>query len=152
MWAVDVPKGVGAVLGDSISSNEDIAKALEDYFFPFPEASIHYVFGGDVFRLGAGLRTFTFIVESVAWPNAFAELQIGPVIVEAQVGGGVFAVYGIANSIETGKVFFPDLSAWFQLGKSVRLGGGVLGVFLPEVETTTLPFVLYFGGKAAIKI
>jgi hypothetical protein len=29
-------------------------------------------------------------------------------------------------------VFIPDLSAWFKLGKTLRVGGGAMGLFIEE--------------------
>lgn len=149
---IDVPKGAGALLGSSVTMSSDVANALSSTFFPFPEASLHYRFGNQFIGVGLGIRAFTFIVESAAWPNAFVELGLGPVVLEAQVGGGLFAVFGVSNNITTGNVFFPDLSAWIKLGKTFRLGVGTMGIFLPGQSGGTVPFVFYLGAKAAINI
>jgi len=87
----------------------------------------------------------------VIWPNAFAEIDLGPVVVEAQVGGGGFLFFGLVSDFQTGRVFFPDLSAWLKLGKegNLRLGAGAIGVYLPE-QTSDLPIVFYLGGKIAL--
>jgi hypothetical protein len=147
---VDIPRGVGAVLPDSVTTSADVGTFLSGTFFPFPEAALHYQFGGGLLTFGLGMRAFTFILESVAWPNVFAEVALGPVVIEAQMGGGVFAYFGIVNGMDAGKVFFPDLSAWFKIGKSFRLGVGAIGIFLPETALDAVPFVFYIGGKAAI--
>jgi len=152
---IDVPKGIGAALGSGTAMDADAQAALAKTLFPFPEASLHYQFELGPLRLGAGIRAFTLIVASVAWPNAFAELDLGPLVVEAQVGGGVFAYYAlVAGDVTAGKVFFPDLSAWLAVGKKrvLRLGCGAMGLFLPGQPENALPFVLYFGGKAAIEL
>lgn len=149
---VDIPKGVGAFMAGDVNVSGDVADFLSQYFFPFPEAALHYQFDTGMFRFGVGLRGFTFIIESVVWPNVFAEAELGPVVLEAQAGGGLFGAFGIGNTVQTGSVFFPDLSAWFKIGKSFRLGGGAIGVFLPEQSTNTIPFAFYFGGKAAIRL
>ena len=53
-----------------------------------------------------------------------------------------------------GALFLPDLSAWFKLGKkqNLRLGGGILGLYLPELTTEGFGFVYYLGGKVAINL
>lgn len=150
---VDIPRSVGAVLGDSIASSDEASAALSSTFFPFPEAAIYYTFGGQgVLQVGLGIRCFTFIIESIAWPNIIAEVNLGPVAIEAQVGGGAFVAFGLQYASDYGKVFFPDLSAWFKIGRKqiFRIGVGAIGVFLPDVATDTIPFVFYLGGKAAI--
>jgi len=150
---VDVPRGVGAVVGSDVLNSEEAGTILSSSFFPFPEASIYYTFGGGtMLQAGVGLRCFTFIIESIAWPNIFAEFNFGPLAIEAQLGGGAFVVFGAYNNADFGKVFFPDLSAWFKIGKkqAFRLGVGFIGIFLPEVTTETVPFVFYLGGKVAL--
>lgn len=146
---VDIPRGVGAFVGSDLQSAG--FDGLANAFFPFPEASVYYTFGEATVRGGVGLRAFTLIVESLAWPNAFVELALGPVVVEAQIGGGLFAIAGLANDIQFGKIFFPDLSAWYRIGKSFRLGLGALGLFVPGVDlANSLPFVWYLGAKFTI--
>jgi len=150
---VDIPRNVGLALGDSIQTSDEAGAALSSTFFPFPEAAIYYTFGGGtMLQAGVGLRCFTFIIESIAWPNIFAEFNFGPLAIEAQVGGGAFVAFGLANSADFGKVFFPDLSAWLKIGKkqAFRLGVGVIGIFLPEITTEAVPFVFYLGGKVAL--
>ena len=106
-------------------------------------------------KLGAGIRAYTLILASVAWPNAFAELDLGHFAIEAQVGGGIIAYYAlIVGGIEAGSVFFPDLSAWYAFGekKIFRLGCGATGIFLPNQAADTVPFLFYIGAKAAIPL
>ena len=144
---VDVPRGVGASNGaTSIGTT-----AGKWPFIPLPEGALHYQFLDlGVLKAGIGVRAFTLIVETIAWPNAFCEADFGPVAVEAQVGGGAFALLGIAESTQLGKVFIPDLSAWVRLGSSLRLGAGVIGLYVPEAFGDYVPFLIYVGGKIAI--
>ncbi len=146
---VDIPRGVGAVVGSNVDTAD--FSSLASSFFPFPEATVYYRFGEGTVTGGIGLRAFTLIVETIAWPNAFVEVTLGPVAIEAQVGGGLFGLIGIANDVQFGKIFFPDLSAWFKIGKSFRLGAGAMGIFLPGSDVSVdLPFVYYFGAKFTI--
>jgi hypothetical protein len=48
----------------------------------------------------------------------------------------------------------PDLSAWLKIGKKqlFRLGGGAMGIYLPEVTTEGMAFVYYLGGKVALPL
>jgi hypothetical protein len=76
------------------------------------------------------------------------------VAVEAQVGGGLFALIGLYNNVKSGSLFFPDLSVWYKIGKKqlFRLGGGVMGFYLPELSTEGLAFAFYLGGKVALPL
>lgn len=151
---IDVPRGVGAAFQGSAEVSQETVDFFNNYFIPFPEAALHYQYDLGMFKFGLGARAYTFIVETILWPNAFAEVHLGPVVVEAQVGGGLFFMVGLANQFEAGKVFLPDLSAWFKLGKkqNLRLGGGILGLYLPELTTEGFGFVYYLGGKVAINL
>jgi hypothetical protein len=152
---IDIPKGIGAVLPSGVESSSDAADFLSKAFIPFPEAALYYQFNLGIVKLGAGIRAYTVILASVAWPNAYAELYLGPLVVEAQVGGGVFGYYAInTGGVETGKVFFPDLSAWLALGhkKIFRFGCGAMGIFLPDQSADTVPYIFYLGMKAAIPL
>ena len=53
---VDVPRGVGAVVGSDVLNSEEAGTILSSSFFPFPEASIYYTFGGGT-MLQAGATT-----------------------------------------------------------------------------------------------
>jgi hypothetical protein len=150
---IDVPKGIGTTLSSDFdqSARDFLAKA----FIPIPDVALHYQFDLGIIKLGAGVRAYTFIVASVLWPNVFAELDVGPLAVEGQIGGGLFAYSAISTGgIESGRVFFPDLSAWYAFGQKrvFRLGCGAIGVFLPNQDVNGLPFVFYIGGKAAIPL
>jgi hypothetical protein len=150
---IDVPKGMGNVLPSGVDAS--VSDFLAKAFIPFPEAALYYQWDLGMIKVGAGLRAYTVILASVAWPNAFAELDLGPLAVEAQLGGGVFAYYAIASGgLETGKVFFPDLSAWYAFGQKriLRLGAGAMGIFLPNQDAGSLPFIIYLGAKAAIPL
>jgi len=105
-------------------------------------------------KLGVGVRAFTLILETALWPNAFAELHLGPVAFEAQVGGGLFALVGLYNNVKAGNLFFPDLSVWYKIGKKqlFRLGGGVMGFYFPEIASEGIAFAFYLGGKVALPL
>ena len=95
---------------------------------------------------------FTIILESMLWPNIMMEIALEPVFIQAQVGGLFFVFFGLANATEYGEVFFPDLSIWIGLGKErrFRLGGGLLGMYWPELTTEGIAVVPYLGGKISL--
>ena len=155
-WRLDigavVPRGVGLSSGGSMNTNLDI---FNKYIIPLPEAGIYYKGDIGMLQLGIGARAFTFILETIAWPNAYAELNVGPLAVEAQFGGGAFALFGVTPATSgAGKVFIPDVSAWIKLGKNgtFRLGVGAIGLYIPDWLGDSVPFLFYLGGKAAINL
>jgi hypothetical protein len=151
---IDMPVTVGTLTGDGVQTSSDVGTFLSEYHFPFPEAGLYYQFGVGPVKLAAGLRAYTFILETVAWPNLLAELQLGPFFIDAQIGGLLFGFFGLANAFEYGEVFFPDVSAWFGFGskKNFRLGVGCLGMLLPELTTEGMLIVPYVGGKISLLI
>ncbi|PKL24655.1 MAG: hypothetical protein CVV47_09475 [Spirochaetae bacterium HGW-Spirochaetae-3] len=149
----DVPRGIGAAFNGSAEISQETVDFFNTYFIPFPEAAFYYQFDLDIVKLGIGARAYTFILETIIWPNAFAELNLGRVALEAQVGGGLFGLIGLYNSIEAGAYFFPDISIWYKLGKkqSFRLGLGAMGLYMPDITTEGFGFVYYIGGKVALE-
>ncbi|HAP43413.1 MAG: hypothetical protein A2087_01830 [Spirochaetes bacterium GWD1_61_31] len=147
---IDVPLSVGAVaegiglVGDPL----DLPVTL-----PFPSAGLYYRLGDGGLRFGVGARMYSLVFISLVWPNAFVELELGPVVLAGQVGGGAFFMFGLlGNRTEFGQVFMPDVSAWFKLGDTFRVGAGAIGLFLPDVTSEALPVVFYLGVKAAMNL
>jgi hypothetical protein len=123
-------------------------------FLPIPEVCLYYMWNVGPVNMGAGLRAFTFIIESAAWPNFIAEYTTGPVVFEAQLGGVFLVAFGAFGSTSTfGSVLIPDLSAWFKIGKTgaFRLGGGILGLYATSLSSS-IGWQLYFGGKVALDL
>jgi hypothetical protein len=144
---IDIPLRISAVVeGSELADGVDVP-----YTLPFPSAGLYYTFGAGPLNLGVGARMYSLVLLSALWPNVIAELDLGPAVLQAQVGGGAFMFFGLVSEIHTGAVFIPDLSAWFKLGKTLRLGGGAMGLFIEEFAETALPVVFYIGAKAAIR-
>jgi hypothetical protein len=144
---IDIPLRISAVVeGSEFTGSVDVP-----YTLPFPSAGLYYTFGAGPLNLGVGARMYSLILVSALWPNMIAELDLGPAVVQAQLGGGAFMFFGVYSDIQTGAVFIPDLSAWFKLGKTLRIGGGAMGLFIEELAPTALPVVFYIGAKAAIR-
>lgn len=148
----DVPLTVGAISGSGVTTSSEVGEFLRDHILPFPEASFYYQFDVGPLKLAPGVRVFTFILESVLWPNFMAELAFDPVFIQAQLGGLIFAVFGLANNIDFGEVLLPDLSIWLGLGKErrFRIGGGVLGMLLPDLSDEGMLIIPYVGAKISL--
>jgi hypothetical protein len=149
---VMVPRGAGLTLGGSTTTT--LGSNLGNWpFIPLPEAGIYYQGDLGMLKLGIGARAYSVLLETILWPNGYAELDLGKVAIEAQMGGGAFLMLGmLPTKFETGKVFIPDVSAWFKIGKkgNFRLGGGFIGLYVPDAFGDVMPFLLYLGGKASL--
>ena len=131
----------------------------EDIFggkiFPVPELGLSFripLFG--FMRLGVGIRAFSAIIQTVAFPTIYTEAMLGPLVLEAQLGGLAFASFGtLGSSFHTGvKVLIPDISAWLALGKKgiIRIGGGVIGIGGTDLIDTGFPVLYYAGAKIVL--
>ena len=149
---VDIPMTLGVIGKGEIQTSSEVGTFLRSHILPFPEASFYYQFSIGPLTLAPGVRVFTFILESVLWPDLMAELNLGPVFVQAHLGGLVFVVFGLFNDAQYGKVLLPDVSVWIGLGKGrrFRIGGGVLGLMLPELTTDGIGIAPYVGGKISL--
>jgi hypothetical protein len=149
---VDIPMTIGVMGGGDFDTSNEAGEFLRSHWLPFPEAGFYYQFEVGPLRLAPGIRAFTFILESMLWPNLMAELVLDPVFIQAQVGGLLFAFFGLYNDIEYGEIFIPDLSVWVGLGEQrrFRLGAGAIGLFLPELTTEGMAFAPYIGMKVSL--
>ena len=149
---ISVPMTIGVIGGGEFDTSNEAGDFLRSHWLPFPEASLSYQFSFGPVNLAPGIRAFTFILESVIWPNLMLELAFDPVFIQAQLGGLLFAFFGLYNDADFGELFFPDLSIWFGLGeeKRFRLGGGVIGLFWPELTTEGMAFAPYIGGRVSL--
>jgi hypothetical protein len=149
---VAVPMTVGVMGSGELNTSNEAGKFLREHWLPFPEAGLYYQFSVGPLNIAPGVRVFTFILESVIWPNLMLELAFDPVFIQAQVGGLLFAFFGLYNDVDYGELFFPDLSIWIGLGKErrFRLGVGAIGLYWPELTTEGMAFAPYVGGKVSL--
>jgi len=77
-------------------------------------------------RAGIGLDALVFIAVNALWPGAFLEYELGPLVLRADLGGGLVWVFGLetASSLET-KVI-PQIDLSLKLTDWMRVGVGVL--------------------------
>lgn len=101
-------------------------------FIPVPDVGLYFQVPLGFVRLGGGVRALPLFFINFAWPNVFAEINLGRIYIEAQLGGGAVAFYvpGATPWVFTGPLFFPDLSVWVApfSGKRLRFGVGAFGI------------------------
>ncbi len=146
----NVPFGLGGLSASGAESSAEVNDFLTSHIIPFPHADVYYQMPFETWRWGAGVRIYTFILESIWWPNLYVEKDFWKMTVVGQVGGGLFGVFGLFNNVDTGQVFIPDLSLWFRAGDALRLGGGIMGFMVPEWSEDHMLAIYYLGLNVAL--
>jgi len=149
--AIDVPIYFG------ISMDNESAGMLSQFTFLFPELGMYYVMGDGALQIGLGARLFTLILESIVWPNAFIEMNLGDMVVSAQLGGGAFGFLGFFTTGATAAILIGDLSVAYKLSDSFRIGVGAL--MIGETDETIvfseagiIPYTVYAFGKFTFEL
>ncbi len=119
-WPLSISLGSGSPLGDVGSLD------LSKYFLLVPDFRAYYQFGDGMVRGGVGVRVPTLIIVSMVYPEAFVEVNLHPVVLEASVGGLLFGAFGLGvASFNVEPWITPDLNVSFEIAQWLRLGGGV---------------------------
>ena len=147
---IAVPRRLGATLDGTLADREEFTIPSE-FVFLVPQLFLGAEFGVGPVNLGVGGRIYTVILESVAIPAVFAEVELGPVAVNLNIAGGAFVFFGLANSVETGQLLLPDLSAHVKIGRSLQVGAGATAILTPDIPEDVLPYVFYLSGKFVIR-
>ncbi|MEA1910974.1 MAG: hypothetical protein U9N32_04745, partial [Spirochaetota bacterium] len=148
--AIDVPVKIGVSVSDleGDSSNESV-DVLDFGTFPVPEALFAYQTSLGPVKVGGGIRVFSLILESIAWPHIFSELSLDPVPIgiNAGIGGGGFMMFGLFNDVNTANLFIPDMHIAYKFGDTFRLGIGAMGFTGSELNIDGFPYIIYLTGR-----
>ncbi len=127
--------------------------SFSDYHYPLPYLELAYQFGLDPFALGVGIRTYTLLVEFAGWPMVYAELNLKPIVLRAELGGFAFFLFGFYNDFAlndyTLKVMIPDLQVSWAITDWFRRGAGTL-IVAPLGDFNNFGWVFYVNGRFAI--
>ncbi|HEY9593298.1 MAG TPA: hypothetical protein VHE79_02415 [Spirochaetia bacterium] len=128
---ITVPVYLGFTASSGVSQG-----VWNSYFIPLPNARLAWQFGDGLIDGGVGLRMFTYIIENIAYPEAFVELNVDRFTFAANVGGYGFLEFGLLSSLlqEAGvgnlsgfhNLIIPDVSAQFRVNDWFRVSAGVL--------------------------
>ncbi len=149
--AIDVPVKIGVSVSDldGGSSNESI-DVLEFGTFPVPEALFAYQTSLGPVKVGGGIRVFSLILESIAWPHVYTELDLSPIVINAGIGGGGFMMFGLYNNMDTANLFIPDMHVAYKFGDTFRLGIGAMGFTGSDLGSNGFPYIIYLTGRFSI--
>jgi len=140
------PITIGVNSSNTLFSGSNVD--LSQYHFLLPDFRIYYQFGEEFLHGGIGARAYTALFESFIYPEAFVEVDLSPIVLEAALGGFVVDFFGIYNNLTTASLLIPDLNAAWQVAPWLRLGGGVL-LFIPVGSNWSQNFVYmaYIGAR-----
>jgi hypothetical protein len=148
------PMYLGVKLDSSTFGTSSQGMDISKFLILFPDVELYWQFGGQGLRAGIGARVFTLILESVAYPAAFIELDLNPFVLSANVGGGAYAFFGLFSQAGTGAFWLPDVNVAFKFNDWFRVGVGAYGLFIPSIQSsgTILPFALYANARFVVPI
>src|SRR6056297_3577218 len=141
---VNVPVAIG------ISFEGERATERLPFYIPVPDLMFNYYFTESPVKLGVGARVWTLILITGAYPIASVEYESERLLLNAHIGGGVFGYLTPVpeySGIETGKVFFPEVSAAFRFNDWFSLGGALLGVWAPDVTQDGMGYLFNIFGR-----
>lgn len=144
-FEVAFPVFEGINLGDlGVSGGATISQ----YLFLLPMIEATYQFGEGPVRFGVGAKAVTFIIESLLWPNAFIEIDLNPVVIRGDLGGGVFLSFGRVNQVpDTSWTWvIPQIDVSFAHTDWFRLSGGVIAL-APFDTMNKFGFLLYVNAR-----
>lgn len=145
---VNVPAVIGVTYqGETVSENIPV-------WLPIPDVMFNYFFEIGPLKAGIGARVWTIILATGAYPIVSAEFETKRLVLNANLGGGVFGYLTVApevRGIETGKVFLPEVSAAFRFTEWFSLGAAVLGVWLPEVTNEGMGYTINLFGRFRVR-
>lgn len=154
----DAPLGIGMLTGneeDSILGLSDFSIVEELGIIPIPNLGLFLEADLWLVKLAAGARVWSaFGLANLAYPVVMAELALGPLFVDASVGGLFYGYYTVGNMAGGGSMEYliPDLSVWLALGKkrALRLGGGFMSIMQAGENFNVIPYIAYAGLKVVL--
>ncbi len=150
---IDVPFYFGVKIVDTSGSGLGFdTGAFSQFTFLFPEIAAHYVIDLELLKIGLGVRMFTFIIESVGWPNLFVELNLDPLVLSAEVGGGFYFLFGLFSTAGSMPLAIGDIAAAYKFNDWFRAGLGVFSIAETDQninfsDSGSFPFAVYAFAK-----
>ena len=149
--AIDIPVILGITAETDDGDFNDSINLLEDVgTFPFPTAMAAYQFPLGPVNAGVGLKGYSLIIETVFWPVVYAEVDLSPIVIHANIGGLGFLYFGLGTGTTTSSVIIPDFHIAYKFGKTFRLGIGAMALTGIEGLEGVTPYAIYLTGRFSI--
>jgi hypothetical protein len=149
---LDIGINVPVTIGVSYQG-ERVAEQIP-FRIPVPDLMYNYYFTERPVKLGAGVRIWTLILITGAYPIASVEYESDRLLLNAHIGGGIFGYLTPlpeVSGIETGRVFLPEVSAAFRFTDWFSMGGSLLGVWIPEVTNDGMGYLFNVFGRFRVR-
>jgi len=149
---IDIGVNVPVAIGLSFEG-ERVAERLP-FYIPVPDLMFNYYFTESPVKLGVGARVWTLILITGAYPIASVEYESERLLLNAHIGGGLFAYLTPVpeySGIEAGRVFLPEVSAAYRFTDWFSLGAAVLGVYVPELTQDGMGYLFNIFGRFRIR-
>jgi hypothetical protein len=146
--AIDIPVTIGITADtgdDTIDESINFLKDIGTFTFPTAMAAYQWSFGP--VKTGVGLKGYSMIIESVFWPVIYAEVDLSPIVIHANIGGLGFLYFGLGTGTTTSSLIIPDFHIAYKFGKTFRLGIGAMA--LPGIDGLEgiTPYSIYLTGR-----
>jgi len=144
---VNVPFSASLV-SDVMSINGGTSAASTSIPFTFVIPDIKALGQADlgIVRLGGGVRLFSVILETILFPEVFAEVKLGPVAANLSLGGYAYGFFGLYSNLHFWNVMTIDASVGFDVTNWFRAQAGFFGL-TPFDDMNNFVGVVYAGGK-----
>jgi hypothetical protein len=129
-FQVDIGINIPYYLGIK-TEDDDVGDTL-DWVFLVPDVKFNWMHPVGAVKIGGGVRLWTFIIQSVAYPIVSVEADVGPFVLNANAGGGAFLFFGLYSSMQFGSVFIPEVSVAYRFTPGFSAGTGAVLLFAPE--------------------
>jgi len=149
---VDIGVNVPVVIG--VSYQGERASEQIPVRLPIPDLMYNYYFLDNGLKLGVGVRVWTIILATGAYPIASVEFETKRLLLNAHIGGGIFGYLTPVPEVsgtETGRVFLPEVSAAFRFTDWFSVGGAFLGVYVPELTQDGLGYLFNVFGRFRVR-
>ena len=148
------------VAATALSMDGDFGEMVDlvgdNSFIPIANSSLLLQANLGLFKLGVGVKVHSLMfVVYAGYPNVQAEIALGPLSVDASLGGYYFGIYAmdVSPTLIKADLLIPEVSAWLALGKkkAFRIGGGAIGLLPTSFDLSEVPMILYGGMKIVLE-
>jgi len=157
----NVPVAAMLLSGDAFDqSSNPIVTSMplvgDNFFFVVPNSSFLLQADFGLLKIGAGVKIQSLMLMAyAAYPNAQVEIALGPLSIDASLGGYYMGYFGIGEGfgVSTMDYLIPEASVWLALGKkkAFRIGAGAIGLLPTSFDLSDVPLIAYGGMKIVLE-
>jgi len=151
----NVPVAAMLLSGGELSEGS-IPLIGEDIFVAVPNSSLLLQANLGLLKIGVGVKVQSLMLMAyAAYPNAQVEIALGPLSIDASLGGYYMGFYAIGEGFGATELdaLIPEASVWLALGKkkAFRIGAGAIGLLPTSFDLSDVPLIAYGGMKIVLE-